>query len=168
MENIETIHDRVKLLVDTFGNGKNTVFASIIGGNEANIRGYTKNIMPKYDFLEKVARNIEINLDWLLTGRGSMLREDQPVAPVVAAPVASDSGEVSVYYKMYKEKEAKVEAQAEQIGALKLTIRQLEKQVLGLQYPDAPAPVPKASAGSSRIRKGDVAGSGSAQYAEHL
>lgn len=76
MENIETIHDRIKLLVDTFGNGKNTVFASIIGGNEANIRGYTKNIMPKYDFLEKIARNIEINLDWLLTGRGSMLHEE--------------------------------------------------------------------------------------------
>lgn len=28
--------------------------------------------MPKFDFLEKIARNLDINLDWLLTGRGQM------------------------------------------------------------------------------------------------
>ena len=76
MQKDETIHERITQLVNKYGNGKNTVFASLIGSNEANVRGYRTTTMPKFDFLEKIARNIDINLDWLLTGRGSM--EKQP------------------------------------------------------------------------------------------
>ena len=72
----ESIHDRITQLVNKFGEGKNTVFASIIGSSEANVRGYRASVMPKYDFLEKIARNFDIDLNWLLTGRGSMLRSD--------------------------------------------------------------------------------------------
>lgn len=73
MGNNETIHERISQLVDKYGDGKNTVFASLIGSNEANVRGYRNNTMPKYDFLEKIARSFDINLRWLLTGEGSML-----------------------------------------------------------------------------------------------
>lgn len=73
MGNNETIHERISQLVDKYGDGKNTVFASLIGSNEANVRGYRNNTMPKYDFLEKIARSFDINLKWLLTGEGSML-----------------------------------------------------------------------------------------------
>ena len=73
MGNNETIHERISQLVDKYGDGKNTVFASLIGSNEANVRGYRNNTMPKYDFLEKIARCFDINLKWLLTGEGSML-----------------------------------------------------------------------------------------------
>lgn len=73
MQENETIHERITQLVKTFGKGKNTVFASVIGSNEANVRGYRTGIMPKFDFLEKIARNLDINLKWLLTGEGSML-----------------------------------------------------------------------------------------------
>lgn len=72
MENNETIHERISQLVDKYGDGKNTVFASLIGSNEANVRGYRNNTMPKYDFLEKIAKCFDINLKWLLTGEGSM------------------------------------------------------------------------------------------------
>lgn len=77
MQKDETIHERITQLVNKYGNGKNTVFASLIGSNEANVRGYRTSTMPKFDFLEKIARNIEINLDWLLTGRGSMEKLSQ-------------------------------------------------------------------------------------------
>ena len=73
MGNNETIHERISQLVDKYGDGKNTVFASLIGSNEANVRGYRNNTMPKYDFLEKIAKSFDINLKWLLTGEGSML-----------------------------------------------------------------------------------------------
>lgn len=77
MENIATIHERIKLLIDKCGNGKNTVFASLIDNNEANVRGYVKGVMPKYDALEKIVTNLDINANWLLTGRGEMLRSEQ-------------------------------------------------------------------------------------------
>lgn len=90
-----TIHERITQLVDTFGKGKNTVFASLIGSNEANVRGYKTSVMPKFDFLEKIARNLDIDLKWLLTGEGSMLRTDGasgiPVTPSTDTPIQSDT-----------------------------------------------------------------------------
>lgn len=100
----------------------------------------------------------EINPIWLLTGQGEMLAG---ASTSVSAPQEADS---SFLYNMYKEKEEKVEAQAEQIGALKQMIRQLEEKIEGLQqsiHPDT-----SVSAGSTRIRKSGVAESGSARFAE--
>lgn len=81
MQKNESIHDRITQLVNKFGEGKNTVFASIIGSSEANVRGYRASVMPKYDFLEKIAINFDIDLNWLLTGRGSMLRAEKILTP---------------------------------------------------------------------------------------
>lgn len=72
----ETIFDRISTIVEKFGNGKNTVFASLIGVSEANVRNYKNGVMPKADFLEKIARSFDININWLLTGEGDMLRAD--------------------------------------------------------------------------------------------
>ena len=72
----ETIFDRISTIVERFGNGKNTVFASLIGVSEANVRNYKNGVMPKADFLEKIARSFDININWLLTGEGNMLRTE--------------------------------------------------------------------------------------------
>ncbi|MCR2030787.1 XRE family transcriptional regulator [Alistipes timonensis] len=70
-----TIHERIERLVKEFGGGKNTVLADKIGVSEGNIRGYIKGIMPKYDVLEKIVTSLDVNPDWLLTGRGNMEKE---------------------------------------------------------------------------------------------
>ena len=70
-----TIHERIERLVKEFGGGKNTVLADKIGVSEGNIRGYIKGIMPKYDVLEKIVTSLDVNPDWLLTGRGNMEQE---------------------------------------------------------------------------------------------
>ena len=67
-----TIHERISTLVDVFGDGKNTIFASKLDVSEGNIRGYIKGVMPKQDVLEKIVRCFDVNPDWLLTGRGEM------------------------------------------------------------------------------------------------
>lgn len=72
----ETIFDRISTIVEKFGNGKNTLFASLIGVSEANVRNYKNGVMPKADFLEKIARSFDININWLLTGEGNMLRTE--------------------------------------------------------------------------------------------
>ena len=86
--------------------------------------------MPKYDFLEKIARSFDIDLNWLLTGRGSMLRDNKtseesklgytPNATLIS-PI-----EESIIYKMYQEEKAENKALIEEIGGLKERIRQLE------------------------------------------
>ena len=80
---IGTIHERIERLVKEFGGGKNTVFADKIVVSEGNIRGYIKGIMPKYDVLEKIVTSLDVNPDWLLTGRGNMEKEpDQQQAGI--------------------------------------------------------------------------------------
>lgn len=89
----ETIFDRISTIVEKFGNGKNTVFASLIGISEANVRNYKNGVMPKADFLEKIARSFDININWLLTGEGNMLcsesekKENIPVAHPSDSPM---------------------------------------------------------------------------------
>ena len=71
-ENVATIHERIALCVQNFGEGKNTVFAEKLGVSEGNIRGYIKGVMPKADVLEKIVTSCDISPTWLLTGKGEM------------------------------------------------------------------------------------------------
>lgn len=126
MPNNESIHDRITQLVNEFGGGKNTTFASIIGSSEANVRGYRGTVMPKYDFLEKIARSFDINLKWLLTGEGSMLHDSQTPEEKKASTSPISLTEESVLYKMYKEKDEENKELLKEIGRLEERIRQQE------------------------------------------
>lgn len=89
MEKFETIHERIKLLVDTLANGKNTVFAQKLGVSEANIRGYIKNVVPKADILSKIVTCYDtVSPLWLLTGTGPMLLSS-PESAVSSSPSVS-------------------------------------------------------------------------------
>ncbi|MEG2163079.1 MAG: S24 family peptidase [Bacteroidales bacterium] len=91
MEKLGTIHERISHLVTTFGNGKNTVFARIIDESEANIRGYKTSIIPKYPFLEKIVRSLDVSPEWLLTGEGEMCKAEYTpdTTPSIAAEPTS-------------------------------------------------------------------------------
>ena len=71
-ENSATIHERIALCVQCYGDGKNTLFADKLGVSEGNIRGYIKGVVPKADVLEKIVRTYDISSEWLLTGKGEM------------------------------------------------------------------------------------------------
>lgn len=71
-ENGATIHERIALCVQFYGDGKNTLFADKLGVSEGNIRGYIKGVVPKADVLEKIVRTYDISSEWLLTGKGEM------------------------------------------------------------------------------------------------
>jgi len=73
---MSTINERIKSLVDHFSKGNNSDFANKIGINEANVRNYIANTEPKFNVLEKIANNFEINFEWLLTGKGEMLKTE--------------------------------------------------------------------------------------------
>ena len=126
MENIDTIHDRISKLVATFADGKNTVFASMIGTNEGNIRGYIRGIMPKQDILEKIVRCIDVDADWLLTGRRNMSKKE--VFDIRQSSVSDNGTFIDRLLHMLQEKDKQLQEQAEEIGSLKQQIKQLEKE----------------------------------------
>jgi len=72
---MSAINERIKIIVDKFANGKNTELARILSTSEANIRNYTSNVMPKFDILSRIVTSFDISPEWLLTGKGNMLRE---------------------------------------------------------------------------------------------
>ena len=125
----ETIHERIKYLVEKLAGGKNTVFASKLGVSEANIRGYMKNVVPKADVLEKIVISYEVNAMWLLTGLGYETLPNQPQE--VPVPL-TESSLIADFFKQYEpyiqSKDAKIIQQAEEIGRLKERINQLERE----------------------------------------
>lgn len=80
------VSERIGLLVDYFADGVNTRFAELTGTSEANIRNYKNGKMPKLDFIYNVCSVFEINYEWILTGKGDMLK--------VESSVEADLGEV--------------------------------------------------------------------------
>ncbi len=121
MDKIETIHDRISQLVQVYGSGKNTVFATLIGENEANIRGYRSNIVPKYPLLEKIVKTLDISSDWLLTGRGDMVKQVESIA------VHSIEERL---LSIIQEKDAKIEELSRMVGRLEEKVEGLEKKTI--------------------------------------
>jgi transcriptional regulator with XRE-family HTH domain len=78
---MSSIGKRINDLVKYFSNGNNSDFAAKIGISEANIRNYINDRSePKFNIIEKIAINFEINYEWLLTGEGEMLKEKTTTA----------------------------------------------------------------------------------------
>lgn len=89
--------------------------------------------------IQNTVLKFPISSDWLLTGEGSMLRNSNTSEEMGVTPNATpiSSAEESLIYKMYKEKDTEVGALKEEIGALKLRIRQLESQDKEPDHPSA-------------------------------
>ncbi len=108
------ISDRIKAIIDHYGNGKNTEFAALVGTSEGNVRGYLKGVMPKGDFLSAVVRNCDgLSALWLLTGEGSMLAKDHSEKKSCGDPI------IDRLLAMIDEKDALIREQAEELGQLR-------------------------------------------------
>lgn len=130
MTKFETIHERIKYLVDNYASGKNTVFAAKLGVSEANIRGYIKGVIPKADILEKIVISYEINAMWLLTGLGyESLPNSTPGNPILATDDISIKNFFGQLDPYIQSKDAKIIQQAEEIGRLKEQIRQMQQRL---------------------------------------
>jgi transcriptional regulator with XRE-family HTH domain len=68
---------RIKRIVTELCEGNQSEFARKVGISESNVRSYLIGTTPKADVLEKIVTNIAISHEWLLTGEGSMLRDEQ-------------------------------------------------------------------------------------------
>lgn len=125
-----TINERIKQLIEEKAGGKNTVFAELLGVSEANIRSYTRGVMPKADILEKIVITYDVNAMWLLTGLGYSSLPNQPED--IKAPL-TDQSALTDFFRMYEpyiqSKDAKIIQQAEEIGRLREQVAQLKDRL---------------------------------------
>ena len=78
-----TINERFDQIIGTLFKGNKSAFANEIGVTPSvvdNIVGKRQG-KPSFDVVEKVSALAEINIDWLITGKGDMLKSSKGIKP---------------------------------------------------------------------------------------
>lgn len=78
-----TINERFDQIIGTLFKGNKSAFANAIGVTPSvvdNIVGKRQG-KPSFDVVEKVSALAEINVDWLITGKGDMLKSSKGIKP---------------------------------------------------------------------------------------
>lgn len=72
------INNRFKEIINTCYKGNKRAFSTAVGLSTSVIENVVgkRNGNPSYEVLEKVCANANINPEWLLTGKGNMLKEN--------------------------------------------------------------------------------------------
>lgn len=130
MDKKNNISERIKELVDTYANGNNVHFAKMIGTSEANVRNYINGIQPKFEILAAIKEKLEINAEWLLTGRGEKTVKNDSEPPKEKDTPASEPVNLDIVDRLLlaiSQKDKKIEEQAETIGKLRQEVSQLKQ-----------------------------------------
>lgn len=145
MEKKSAISERIQRLITEFCEGKNLQFAKAIGVNESNIRSYLTGTQPRFDILAAIAEKFAVNCEWLLTGKGEMVKTKCTTDRLKCSTPLSTKDEVTNIpsHKQEKnigiedkllaiiaDKDATIRELAEEIGGLKQRIVQLEREKL--------------------------------------
>lgn len=89
-----TINERFSELIKTLYKGNKRAFATAIGVSATvveNVVGKRQG-KPSYDVIDNVCAKANISPEWLLTGRGSMLRADGASIPVATPATSASEG----------------------------------------------------------------------------
>lgn len=131
-------------LINAISKGNKRAFSQLVGVAPTvieNIVG-TRQGKPGYELLEKITFAIEnINMDWLLTGRGYMLRDSKTSeeSKLGGTPIATpiSPAEESIIYKMYKdekeEKERLLKEKESKIDHLQSELRALTAELAAMK-----------------------------------
>ena len=127
---MSTINSRISALIQHFGLNP-TSFSTKIGlSNNVTIGNIVGGIMnkPSYDTLEKIILTFNsINIDWLMTGHGKMLKQDTTAPLTVTEPVP-DNIHYNMYKDMLKDKDAVIKEKDAKIEELNSEINRLNRE----------------------------------------
>ena len=76
---METINDRMEMLINEHFDGNKAAFAKAIGIDRATLSNYIgskRRSKPSIDMVTKIVVNLHVNPMWLLTGEGLIFQED--------------------------------------------------------------------------------------------
>ena len=110
------IIDRLQQLIE-YQDMTVSAFARAIGVPDQSIRGIVvqRRNKPGFDLIVKIVHAFDwLNADWLITGRGEMIKKDEPTQNV--------SAKESILMDYIKEKDKKIEKLIEEKTELKLKI----------------------------------------------
>lgn len=122
------IKERISIYIKNKGVTKESFFSST-GISASNFKGKGALSELGGDKIAKILTVYEdLNADWLLTGRGSMFKEETLKQPEEKSALHQASPDSDLYYKMYKEEKAENRELIEEIGALKQQVRTLKME----------------------------------------
>lgn len=73
---MSTINSRINEIIEDLFEGNNTKFALFLGTSEANVRNYRTKTSPKIEIITKICEKLEINYEWMLTGKGERTKNN--------------------------------------------------------------------------------------------
>lgn len=114
-----TLKDRCLYLAEKKGFTREG-FCQEIGMSYASFKGKAKNTTINSAAIEKILTIIpDVNLNWLMTGEGAMLRSQEAHAPTQSIPTPEHTSSDDKLLTLIEKQAAKIEAQALEIGRLR-------------------------------------------------
>lgn len=127
------ILDRIEKIANNEGETI-TSLERIIGASKGVLsRAIAKDTDIQTKWIQNLVENYpQYSSDWLLTGKGSMLRTATLAEPVSTAPQSQNDDIIALLKEQLEKKDKKIEEQAQEIGMLKSDNKKLLEQVMGL------------------------------------
>lgn len=139
-----TVNERFGKIIRVLYGGNKSAFASAIGVTPSvvdNIVGRRQG-KPSFDVVEKVSALAEVNISWLITGRGEPFDfsngNEKTSGTSTSTPPAEQKGDmVDKLLAIIQDKDKIIREQAEEIGQLRERISAMERR-RGVDASDAP------------------------------
>lgn len=127
---MNTINERIREIRRLFANDSNIDFAKMLGSQPNTTSNYVrKGYSVGRGVASKIAEVFNVNIDWLLTGEGEMLRENSPkISDSASLPEAGNSGSETLLMRIIESKDAKIEELSRRIGELEAENRLLKEK----------------------------------------
>lgn len=94
---------RFKFLIDRLAGGNQTEFARVLGIQSSYVNRWVKQgNLPSTEHLANIVDRLGVNINWLLTGKGSWYRDDRP-AKLKGELAYGDEVEVLLNYRRLTE-----------------------------------------------------------------
>ena len=138
---LPAINERVKKLIDSYAGGSVKKFSEMIKLSSSQKLNRIFNLDKRNGEYPEVSSDIilsianmfsDLNIEWLLTGKGEMLKKKELLNMVTEPSYISNESVDNFLYKMCREKDAEIKALSEKIGEQKNKIETLKEEIRNL------------------------------------